>query len=622
MTTKPKAKKFRIRRSGAAPTAAAETMPPETSETAPNAAPESGAETVAETAPLPETQLSEVPPAPTADAPKPDAEVSDRAARRQARMARSAERRAKNAKPDDSQPIPTSTEEDMGGLEMAAAAATEAPPAAPATGGTTAPPSSMPAAMTPDQEIAQIRQEGLTGRQLRMARRLAQKHNLAATSDYDAVRLLRSQGLDPFRRSNMLDNIAPEPGAPVPSGAPQLPQTQPVGGAALPSMEMASPAERRVREIGDIQKDIARRRRRKSLLMVARLAAFVMLPTMLAGYYYYKMATPMYSTKSEFLIIASEQAGAAGGFSLAGSALDPKDSTSTQSFLQSKEALLLLERDVGFKGVFSDPSIDPLQRLKDNPSNEEAYKVYQKYVKIGFDPTDGVIRMEVSSPDPDISTDFSRALIGYAEDRVDGQSQRKREDQLKDARRSLEEAKSDRRAAQARLVELQEGTVLDPEGLIASLRQQISNYEIELQEKQLELTQLLDNPRPNQARVDGVKGSVRRLQGVLQALQERMTAAKEGEDSLARKTSQIQIAQADLATADLILQSALTTLKQTELEASRQVRYLTTSVQPVTSQDPSYPRSFENTVLSFLVFSGVYLMISLTGSILREQVSG
>lgn len=622
MTTKPKAKKFRIRRSGAAPTAAAEAMPPEASEAAPNAAPESGAETVAETAPLPETQLSEVPPAPTADAPKPDAEVSDRAARRQARMARSAERRAKNAKPDDSQPIPTSTEEDMGGLEMAAAAATEAPPAVPATGGTTAPPSSMPAAMTPDQEIAQIRQEGLTGRQLRMARRLAQKHNLAATSDYDAVRLLRSQGLDPFRRSNMLDNIAPEPGTPVPSGAPQLPQTQPVGGAALPSMEMASPAERRVREIGDIQKDIARRRRRKSLLMVARLAAFVMLPTMLAGYYYYKMATPMYSTKSEFLIIASEQAGAAGGFSLAGSALDPKDSTSTQSFLQSKEAMLLLERDVGFKGVFSDPSIDPLQRLKDNPSNEEAYKVYQKYVKIGFDPTDGVIRMEVSSPDPDISTDFSRALIGYAEDRVDGQSQRKREDQLKDARRSLEEAKSDRRAAQARLVELQEGTVLDPEGLIASLRQQISNYEIELQEKQLELTQLLDNPRPNQARVDGVKGSVRRLQGVLQALQERMTAAKEGEDSLARKTSQIQIAQADLATADLILQSALTTLKQTELEASRQVRYLTTSVQPVTSQDPSYPRSFENTVLSFLVFSGIYLMISLTGSILREQVSG
>ena len=90
---------------------------------------------------------------------------------------------------------------------------------------------------------------------------------------------------------------------------------------------------------------------------------------------------------------------------------------------------------------------------------------------------------------------------------------------------------------------------------------------------------------------------------------------------IARQNSQIQIALADLATADLIMQSALQTLKQTELEASRQVRYLTTSVAPVASEDPSYPRKFENTILAFLVFSGIYLMISLTGSILREQVS-
>ena len=40
------------------------------------------------------------------------------------------------------------------------------------------------------QDIEAIRHEGLTGRQLRMARRLAQKHGLPATSDFDAVRLL------------------------------------------------------------------------------------------------------------------------------------------------------------------------------------------------------------------------------------------------------------------------------------------------------------------------------------------------------------------------------------------------------------------------------------------------
>jgi capsular polysaccharide transport system permease protein len=81
------------------------------------------------------------------------------------------------------------------------------------------------------------------------------------------------------------------------------------------------------------------------------------------------------------------------------------------------------------------------------------------------------------------------------------------------------------------------------------------------------------------------------------------------------------MAQTDLATADMFMQSALQNLKQTELEANRQVRYLTTSVKPVAPDEPTYPRKFENTILSFLVFAGIYLMFSLTSSILREQVS-
>ena len=588
MTTKPKAKKFRIRRGGQGGSAAAPQA--EMPEAAPAATPE--------TTPVAQT------------APEPAAAPSDRASRREARLARAAERRAKIA-PVEDRPMPTSPEEDMGGLN---AMADSAPAHAAAPSGTTAPPASMPAAVSPEQAIAAIRQEGLTGRQLRMARRLAQKHGLAATSDYDAVRLLRESGRDPFSTRNMLEVV---------SNDVQLPHTRPQGNT-MPSTEMASPASTREREIGDIQKDIAKRRRRKTFLMFSRLLAFVALPTLLAGYYYYSVATPMYSTKSEFLIIQSESSGGAGGLGglFSGTQMATnQDSIATQSYLQSKDAMLRLDADEGFKSVFSDQSVDPLQRLEENPSNEAAYSVYNKFVKIGYDPTEGVIRMEVASPDPAISQRYAQALITYAEERVDELSQRKREDQVKDARRSLEQAKADRRAAQTTLVDLQEGTVLDPEGLIASLRQQISTYELELQEKQLELTQLLDNARPNQARVDGARGSIRRLEGVLQGLQERMTAARGGEDSLARQNSQIQIALADLATADLIMQSALQTLKQTELEASRQVRYLTTSVAPVASEDPSYPRKFENTILAFLVFSGIYLMISLTGSILREQVS-
>jgi capsular polysaccharide transport system permease protein len=57
------------------------------------------------------------------------------------------------------------------------------------------------------------------------------------------------------------------------------------------------------------------------------------------------------------------------------------------------------------------------------------------------------------------------------------------------------------------------------------------------------------------------------------------------------------------------------------IEATRQSLYLTISVPPIAPDSPTYPKAFENTLLAFLIFSGIYLMISLTVSILREQVS-
>jgi capsular polysaccharide transport system permease protein len=492
----------------------------------------------------------------------------------------------------------------------------------------------------PETDIEAIRQEGLTGRQLRMARRVAQKHNLAPTSDFDAVRLLRLRGIDPFQRSNLFELVVPDAGGVPRDGGPgnalsalkkqpgeariQLPQTVPAGKQTLPSTEL-SPAERRTREITEIQRDIVRRRRRKIALLLTRLSFFVFLPALIAGWYFFAIATPMYATKSEFLILEADNAGGGGGLGglLSGTQFATnQDSIAVQSYLQSKDAMLRLDEDAGFKAHFTQESLDPIQRLSEDPSAEEAYETFKKNVKIGYDPTEGVVRMEVIAADPDVATLFSKRLIAYAEERVNNLTQQKRGDQMTDARESFENAAKERRLAQKQLVTLQQqGAILDPESVIMSLRNQINTVELQLLEKELQLAALLDNARPNQSRVDGARGDVRRLGDQLAALNAKMVDASQGENSLATLTLNIQMAQADLATRDLLLQSALQSMEQTRMEAGRQVRYLTISVEPIPSEDPSYPRAFENTILAFLIFGGIYLMISITASILREQVT-
>ena len=493
-----------------------------------------------------------------------------------------------------------------------------------------------------ETDIDTIRREGLTGRQLRMARRVAQKNGLAPTSDFDAVRLLRTNGIDPFQRSNMLELVVPQAGgeardggsgdvlAGLPAqiggagahGRVQLPQTVPAGRNKLPSTEL-SPSDRRQREISEIQRDITRRRRRKGGLLLIRLAFFVFLPAFAAGYYFYNIATPMYATDSQFMLIQSEGGGGASPFGniLPTQFANSQDSIATQAYLQSKDAMLRLNDDEGFKDHFSSEEIDPIQRLTDDPTNEEAYKVYKKNVKIGYDPTEGVIRMEVIAADPKLSEEFSRSLLTYAEERVNNLSKQKREDGMRDAAGAYETAQTKRRDSQERLIRMQVDNGIDPEAQIIALRSQITTYEGLLIEKELELAALLDNIRPNKAKVDGASGDVRRLKVQLDKLNDKLNSATQGENSLAQRAVEMQLAQADLAAADMVLQSAQTAMDQARTEASRQVRYLTVAVEPVAPQEPTYPRKFENTILAFLVFAGIYLMLSLTASILREQVT-
>lgn len=474
------------------------------------------------------------------------------------------------------------------------------------------------APLSPEEERAAIRAEGLTGRQLRMARRIAQKHGLNVDSDVEAVRLLRRQGHDPFQRSNVLQLITSD----ADDDRVQLPQTVRPG-QNMPSTKVVDGA-RRAAEILDLQRDIARRRRSKILMLFARLSVFVFLPTILAGYYYYFVASPLYATRSEFVIQQAEPAAAAGlGSLFRGTQFaTSQDAITVQSYLQSRDAMLRLDKDFGFKAHFSQQMIDPLERLAPDATNERAYKLFTRNVKISYDPTEGIVKMEVIAADPQVSLHFSKALISYAEEQVDQLTSRLREDQMKGARDSYDDAEKKVAAAQMKVLDLQQSLgVLDPGSESQVLMSQIGSFEVSMQKKQLELQQLLDNTQPNKARVEGVQGDIARLKDTIAGLRSQLTQGSANSASLASTSGQMRIAEAELATRQLMLSQTLQQLETARIEANRQVRYLSMGVSPVAPDEPTYPRSFENTLLAFLVFSGIYMMLSLTASILREQVS-
>ncbi|MGA0538960.1 capsule biosynthesis protein [Neotabrizicola sp. VNH66] len=498
-------------------------------------------------------------------------------------------------------------------------------------------PSATPAAdASVEAQLEAIRKEGLTGRQLRTARRLAQSRNMPATSDYDAVRLLREAGVDPFQRGSMLELVMAEPGGepaplsgsatgraltPLPGDGVKLPQT--VKPIQLPSTEQRAEVNHAA-EILKMQADIARRRRRKLALLASRLFVFILLPTIIAGWYFSAVATPMYATKSEFMIQQQEPAAAAGmGGLLQGTSLvTSQDSIAVQGYLQSRDAMLRLEQDHGFRSHFQGEEIDPILRLPADASLEEAYRLYARYVLISYDQSEGIVKMEVSAPTPELSAEWSRQLIKYAEEQVDQLTQRLREDSMKGARESYEEAEKAVLSAQQRVVELQERyKILSSEVEVTLLTSQIGALETQLTQEKLSLAQMESNSSPNTARMDPVKRRIATLEAEIAELRRKLTEGSGDTESLARIQGELLVAQADVQTRQMILAQAVQAMENSRVEANRQVRYLAPSVNPVPPDEPTYPRVFENTLVTLLILLGVYLMISMTVAILREQVS-
>lgn len=491
---------------------------------------------------------------------------------------------------------------------------------------------------------AAIAAEGLTSRELRRALLVAQRNRLNVSSELDAVRLLREAGVDPFSRASILRIVAPEPATgpaplagPDPLAAPaatgrelarlpgdtvQLPNK--VKPAQLPSTEQRAEVNQAA-EILRMQQDISRRRRRRLALLGARLFAFVLLPTFLAGWYFYVIATPMYSVRSEFVI---QQAGpASSGGSLGGlfsgtAFATSQDSIAVQGYLQSREAMGRLDADLGFRAHFQGENIDPLQRLDKDASLEAAYKVYKRFLKISFDTTEGVIRMDVIAADPELAAAWSRQLITYAEGQVDHLTQRLRADQMRDAQAGYDSAQKALLESQHKLIELQEKfKIISSDAEVGLIVSQIATLETQITQERLSLAQMESNPEPNQARMEPIKRRITTLEAEVAELRAKLTEDDPDSTSLADVQGQLMVAQSDLQTRQMMLAQALQSMETARVEANRQVRYLSQSVSPIPPDEPTYPRAFENTLVTMLILLGIYLMVSMTAAILREQVS-
>jgi capsular polysaccharide transport system permease protein len=439
----------------------------------------------------------------------------------------------------------------------------------------------------PDLELRnalmKISKEKFSRSDLLRARKIAHERGLHFLNDYDAVRLLRKQGLD-FQ--------------------PTVPKS-----ASLPPLAPA------------VQDQPGTERSKAALKQLCRrLGLFVAVPTTCAAIYYGAIASPVYATYSEFVIQKPEPA--AGSQSTQNNSLSGnQDAISVQGFMMSRAAFEAMDQMERFREHFSDPSVDFLQRLPKDASSEQAYRAFQRHVDVAFDPMEGVLRMRVEAMDPQVSRDISLTLISLAEEHLDRMTEHLRHDQVESAILARDRAEADVEEIQNLLIQRQEEfSVLSGDLEMGIIQEQISKLESELTDAMMEHQELMFNLRPNQARIDNVESRIALLQESIDQKRSRIAQANKSGVSIARAQSELTILEAELASRQEVKKESILALERARIEASRQARYLSLGVEPTLPGSPEGPRPLISTLKAFAVFLGLYLFCSLTISLIREHI--
>ena len=131
----------------------------------------------------------------------------------------------------------------------------------------------------------------------------------------------------------------------------------------------------------------------------------------------------------------------------------------------------------------------------------------------------------------------------------------------------------------------------------------------------------LNVDRPSEVQVQTLRDQIGNIDNLIADLRTQLTRGTDDQASIAQQNTELRTAEENYNFQTMMVQQALTQMETARIEANRQVRYLSQSVRPVIPDEATYPKAFENTLLAFFIFSGIYLMISLTASVLREQVS-
>ena len=338
------------------------------------------------------------------------------------------------------------------------------------------------------------------------------------------------------------------------------------------------------------------------------LVMLVLLPTLITALYYTLFAADQYESEAHLLVRSASSSGSSsGGLAqlLSGSAGKGGGSVAELAdFLESHDAVVMLQKQVNLTDRFQRPEADALSRLRSNPTLEDLIRYFRRQVSVTIDVESGVATVRARSFQPQDSYVIINSLLALGEQRVNAMNRRMYASILGSAQRQVTDAETNGRDVERELARFR--TVrgdIDPEGsgeaqnkMVIDLNQQLALARAQL--GAVRATLGTDNPQ-YQALSTRV-ASLSQQTGVQQG---RLIGGKGAIATGLADYSELKVRQ-DFA--GKRYEAAAGSLEKARDEAMRQQLFVTRLVEPNMPEKALYPKKLKNIATVFALLMIIY----------------
>ena len=350
----------------------------------------------------------------------------------------------------------------------------------------------------------------------------------------------------------------------------------------------------------------------------------VVLPTLVAAAYYAFIASNIYLSESTFLVRNEQQRSTSRLDSVLSSVGVPESNETTvaiEAYMQSRDALTVLDHELGIRSVFGDGGVDPLSRFGLLPWRRgfEHFLPYYLDRIVEFSPTQSpnVVTLAVRAFDPELAYRINQRLLELAEQKINALNADLLRQSERYARTDLDEANENARAAALALAQYRAGrAVMDPNRESAIPLDVIGKLEAEVAATR-NLIAVVANVAPNNPQLPVLRRKVADLEA--QVGVEHGAVAGRGPRSmaaLAENYDRLALAQ---NTASKVLALATEAYTEARTVARRKQIFFERVAQPSHPDAAIEPSKVSNVFATFLLSLVLWGVLKLLIAAIREH---